>query len=62
MADTTTYFNNITNNNTKDSTDTDEIIESYIKCLNNIYMEDEDYQRIIRQYNKENNKNDKFNN
>ena len=32
---------------TRPSTDTDEIIEEYLKCLDNILTEDEDYNTIV---------------
>ena len=32
---------------TKPSTDTDEIIEEYLKCLDNILTEDEDYNTMV---------------
>jgi len=32
---------------TQSSTDTDEIIEEYLKCLDNILTEDEDYNTMV---------------
>lgn len=47
MSDTTVKFDFGNNVDTRPSTDTDEIIEEYLKYLDNILTEDEEYSTIV---------------
>lgn len=46
MTDTTVKFN-LRNTDTRPSTDMDEIIEEYLKYLDDILTEDEEYSTIV---------------
>lgn len=47
MTDTTKSFDFGNNVDTRASTDTDEIIVEYMKCLENIFEEDEEIRTIV---------------